>query len=216
MADDDPRAVLDRLRRRQGGAVTRAQALAGGHSAVEVAALLRRGTWLAPERGTYVLAQDVDPDEPHAEHALRVAARSLALGGGHVASRRSAALVLGLPLLGPVPAPPEVVRAPRRPTDRSSSRSVKVAALVPEDVVRWRGVACTSPARLVCDLARTHGQVEALLVASDWRAHVALAAARAHERRHTVLRSAVLERTGCGGIPVPSRAARPQLERQPA
>jgi hypothetical protein len=157
--------ALAGLRRRQGGAFTRAQALAAGHHPSKVRTLLRRQEWLDLERGIYVEARALQPDDPHGEHALRVAARNLAMGGGHAASRRSASLVLGLPLLGPVPEPAELTRSPRRRGDRSSASSVRVAVLDVDDVVRWRDVEVTAPARLVCDLARTHDQVEALMVA---------------------------------------------------
>ena len=162
---DDPWTLLVRLKRGQGGAFTRAQARAAGYHPVEIAALVRRGQWLVLERGVYVEARTMRPGDPHGQHALRVAARSLAFGGRHTASRRSASLVLGLPLLGAVPFPPEVTRHPRKASDRSSSSTVRVAPLPAQDVVRWRDVDSTAPARLVCDLARTHGQVEALMVA---------------------------------------------------
>ena len=166
MAEPEDRdTTLRRWRRRQGGAVTRAQALAAGYSKAEVATIVRRGTWLAAERGVYLDGAVLSAADVWAEHALRVAARDLALGGGHAASRRSGAVVLGLPVLGSAPAPPELARAPRRTGETSSSSSVRIATLAPDDVVRWRDVACTSPARLVCDTARTHGQVEALMVA---------------------------------------------------
>jgi hypothetical protein len=157
-------AVLRRLRRSQGGAVARAQALQAGFSKAEVATLLRRGTWVVAERGVYLEGAVLSAADVWAGHALRVAARNLALGGGHAASRRSAAVVLGLPVLGGVPAPPELVRGRRRAGDTSASSSIRVT-LEPPDVVRWRDVACTSPARLVCDTARTHGQMEALMIA---------------------------------------------------
>lgn len=163
--DKEQLRALRRTRWAQGGAVTRAQALECGYGPGAVRSLLRRGEWTDLERGIYVEGHALSTADPWTEHALRVAARVIAVGGSHRASRRSASLVLGLPLLGSAPVPPELVRAPRSPTDRSSSPSIKVATLPEQDVVRWRDVDCTAPARLVCDLARTHGQVEALMVA---------------------------------------------------
>lgn len=160
-----PLHQLAALRRRQGGAFTRQQALAAGHSPAAIRTRLRRREWLDLERGIYVEAKGMRSRDPSGQHALRVAARVLALGGGHAGSRRSASLVLGLPLLGPVPNVPEVVRIGRRPGDRSSSTAVRIATLPATERVRWRDVESTAPARLVCDLARTHGQLEALMVA---------------------------------------------------
>lgn len=152
-------------RRGQGGAFTRAQALAAGHTPAEIVTALRRGTWVDLQRGVYVEGSALAAADVWGEHALRVAARALALRGAHLASRRSAAVVLGLPVLGPVPSPPELVRVHRRPGERSVSPSVRISAQHADDVVRWRGVDCTAPARLVCDLGRTYGPVDALVVA---------------------------------------------------
>lgn len=161
---DDTLAALRRQRRQQGGAVTRAQALAAGFSPARIATLVRRGTWVDAQRGVYLEGAALAAADVWAEQALLVAARALAMRGRHAASRRTASLVLGLPLLGTVPVPPELVRARLGRGDSSSSSSIKVAALPAQDLTRWRDVESTAPARLVCDLARTHGQVEALMV----------------------------------------------------
>lgn len=157
---------LERLRRAQGGAVTHQQALACGYTYAEIRTLLRRRDWDSLARGTYVLRRNLLRADPPGQHALLVASRVLLLSGDHAASRRSAALVLGLPTLGPVPALPEVLRRPRNRDDRSTSPSVRVTELHADDVLRWRGVLVSAPSRLVCDTARTPGRlVEALMVA---------------------------------------------------
>lgn len=193
---------LERLRRQQGGAVTRKQVLDCGLTDSQLRTLLRHGEWDSLERGTYVLRQRLLNADPAGQHALRVASRALPLVGDHAASRRSGALVLGLPTLGPEPCPPELARRPRSRSDRSTSPTLRVLDLHDDDVVRWRDVLVCSPARLVCDTARTDNRLlEAVMVAdAALRAglsHQALAATGARCARWSGARSIaqVLERS---------------------
>lgn len=164
-AADPPPAPLARAgarMQRRGGVLTRREALAAGLSAAEVVTLLRRGTWVPVGRGAYAAGL---PDDPGAAHALVAAGRERRLVGRHAVCRRSAALVLGLPLLGPPPAQPELVRAPRGRRDTASVPGLTVAELQDDDVFSCRGVLVTVPARTVVDIARNRPFREAVVTA---------------------------------------------------
>ncbi|HWH29559.1 MAG TPA: type IV toxin-antitoxin system AbiEi family antitoxin domain-containing protein [Mycobacteriales bacterium] len=147
---------------RQGGVLTRRQALACGLTGAQVDTLLRRGTWTAPARGVYAASVS---DDVGAVHAVAVAARARLHKDPHAGCCRSAALVLGVPLLGRSPAVPQLVRAPRGARDTASQPGIHVAALAADDVFRCRGVLVTVPARTVVDIARTSSFREAVVVA---------------------------------------------------
>ena len=150
--------------RAQGGAFTRAQAVAAGYRPWEIRALLRR-EWLDLYRGVYVHRALFEAADAERRHVLRAAARLLATGLDAAASHRSAVLVHALPLLGKPPQVPQLSRPPRRPRDRSSSSTLRVCPLPPEDLVRVDGVRVTSLARTACDVARTRPFRDAVVVA---------------------------------------------------
>ena len=136
----------------QGGVLTRAQARAAGLTPAQIDTLLRRGEWSALRRGVYA---STAPDDVGAAHALAVAARASGRKQVHAGSHRSAALVLGIPLLGRPPALAHLVRPPGSAAEASTERGISVARLDPDEAVVCRGVLVTSPARTVVDLART-------------------------------------------------------------
>jgi hypothetical protein len=147
----------------QGGVITRAQARAAGLRGAQIQTLLRRGTWDAPARGVYAPA--LDGDDVGAAHAVAVAARARRFEGRHAACGLSAALVLGVPILGRPPTVPQLVRAPRGPNDTAGAPGLHVARLDNDDVVECRGVLVTSPARTAVDVARTRPFRDAVVVA---------------------------------------------------
>jgi len=154
------------LMRSRGGVLTRRQALSTGLRPAELRTLLRRGEWQVVRCGIYADAAAAAPDRG-AAHAVEVAARQRSRTGRHAASHRSAALVLGIPLLGPPPRQPQLVRAPEpgRARDVAKAGGLHVARLEADEVVTCRGVVVTSPARTVCDLARTSPFREGVIAA---------------------------------------------------
>jgi hypothetical protein len=158
----DPLVRCAEVMRADGGVISRRRALAEGLSSAQVETLLRRGTWWAVRRGLYA---DLRTDDVGAGHALAVAARTRALRRRHAASHRSAALVLGIPLLGPAPVFPQLVRASERGGDVAKAPGLHVARLDDDEVFLCRGVLVTTPARTVCDIARTRPFREAVVVA---------------------------------------------------
>ena len=148
----------------QGGPFTRAQAVEAGYRGDEIRALLR-SEWLLLERGVYVERALWDGGSTTDQHVLQTAAKILASGRSPVASRRTAALVHGLPLLGKPPKAPQLARAPRRPRDRSESSALQVTPLDPSERVVVNGVPVTSLARTACDVARTTAFRDGVVVA---------------------------------------------------
>jgi hypothetical protein len=87
---------------RQGGVVTRAQALACGYTAAEIRRLTRPGApWVVVRRGAYVERALWDAADPYDGTALlRDRAASLMVQPEHLMSHDSAARAHGLPLFG--------------------------------------------------------------------------------------------------------------------
>jgi predicted transcriptional regulator of viral defense system len=138
--------------------VTLEQIAAAGVSADRVRRLVERGGLVNIRRGVYAPARLVSAataDEP-AAYALRVAGVLAASGGHAVASHQSAAVLHGIDLIGRRPSDPvTVTRAPQGRGSRSW-RDIQVhsAALPPHHLVTTSGIAVTSAARTVVDLAR--------------------------------------------------------------
>ena len=156
--------TLAALAASQGGAWTRAQALAAGCTSKEIRALLGRA-WRDPYRGVYVDRAALAACTPEQRHVLLAAARVLTTSLDAVASHRTAALVHGLPLLGRPPVAPQLTRPPRHPRDRSESSRLRVAPLASTDRTVAGGVPVTSLGRTACDVARTTSFREAVVVA---------------------------------------------------
>lgn len=154
---------LRQLAATQGGAVTRAQAVAAGYTAGQIRQLLK-GEWLAPYRGVYV-ERSAMPKDPTARHVVLTAARLLSSRLGTIASHRTGALVHRLALLGGPPPVPQLTRAPQYPRDRSSCATVRVAPLPSYDITSVGGISVTSLARTACDVARTTAFRDGVVVA---------------------------------------------------
>jgi hypothetical protein len=151
-------AALTRLVTRQGGVLTRVQALEHC-SAVEVRARLRRGQWRrTPWRGVYVDGE-LPPDPTTA-----VRAAALWLGGDLVACHSTAAWMWGfdiedrrtgvgdLHFLGPA----------ALDNRRLSGLWVHSSSLGTDDAVQVGGVWCTPPARTACDVVRASPPIDGL------------------------------------------------------
>jgi hypothetical protein len=155
---------------RHGGAVTLRELLGLGLARRDVGALVRRGRLLRPAAQVFVPAvlREVAGRDPRRRHLLS-AAVALAVRGRPpelVISHASAALIHGLPVLGPPPATVELT-GPSGFCGRIG-RGVRLyeAELPGRFVCRVFGIAVSTPARTCVDLAREHG-FPAGLVAAD-------------------------------------------------
>ena len=143
----------------QGGVFTGQQA--GDRTAL--ARLLRKGHLRVVRRQVYAAAAALDP---LGELFLEASARRLKVAGDVVVSHRWAAALHGYPLLGDLPALPDLTR-PRLPGEAADTApGLHIAALPAEHRTTLRGVPITTPARTVVDCARTL-DVEAAVVLAD-------------------------------------------------
>lgn len=142
----------------------RGQLLADGYSDDEVRRSLRTGQLLVVRRGSYINRAAL-PDKPEQRYALRVRATAPDLAPDAVISHASAAAVYGLPLWG-VGLDRVHVTRDRRHGGRVDPRlHVHSAVLTAEDLVVVDGLAMTSAARTVADLARSLAFEAAVVVA---------------------------------------------------
>ena len=120
--------------------------------------------------GVYATASVVDElrGVPGAHEVLRVTSALATVGEGAVASHQTAAVVHGLDLVGK---PPPFVTITRAPGNGSRSGRpgvvVRSAALPAEHVTERVGVAVTTVARTVVDLARTLNLSEGVVAADS-------------------------------------------------
>jgi len=138
---------------------TRVELLGAGAPEAQIRSMLRQGAIVPLCPGAYALARVVAAAEgdPVRMHALAASAAARSAGPGAVASHWSAAIIHGLDLLTK---PPQATITLTRSPQRSHSRSrragavVHIAELPPGHVTDVHGVAVTSVARTVIDLAR--------------------------------------------------------------
>jgi hypothetical protein len=143
----------------------RGQLLADGYSDDEVRRSLRAGRLLVVRRGSYINSAAL-PEKPEQRYALRVRATAPDLAPDAVISHASAAAIFGLPLWD-VRLDRVHVTRDRRHGGRVDPRlHVHSAVLPPEDLVIVEGLAMTSVARTVADLARSL-VFEAAVVVAD-------------------------------------------------
>ncbi|MGY1783281.1 hypothetical protein [Geodermatophilus sp. SYSU D01036] len=178
------RAGLLRTIDRQGGVLTRDQALTAATPA-EVRRLLRRGTWrTTPWPGIYLDGAVED------ETAAVVRAASLWLGGDLVACHSTAARLWDLDVHADSPARDRVLHflgPPDLDNRRLRGLQVHPSSLGTDDAVRRDGVWCTPPARTACDVVRLGDPVDALAtldaaLRSGWCTRDELAEACARQR----------------------------------
>jgi hypothetical protein len=149
-------------------------------------------------RGAYVLAPDHRLDDPAARHVLLVAAEKARVAPDAVISHVSAAVLHGLPVWG---VPLDRVHVTRsRPTGaRAGAKVVVHSAPVPSRQVTYAaGMALTTPARTLVDLARRYS-FESAVVALD-------AALRRGLVNAETLEDALGKAKGWPGVPAARRA----------
>jgi hypothetical protein len=138
--------------------------LAAGFADHELRTFRRRGLITAVRRGAYVV-EDALPPDALARHRLAVHAAHACLGAGAVISHGSAAVLHGLPLLGPPPARVHATRDRRSGGRTSRFLHLHAAALEPDEVVTVDGMSATSIPRTLADLGRTLSFEQALVTA---------------------------------------------------
>ena len=150
---------LDELLTAQGGVVTREQALTAGVSGRQLRPGERR--LVRVRRGVYADATLLGLADEGAATALQVAAARLASAVDLIAAGETAALVHGLPVLGPRPARLHLAeRRPARPQHHGASTTLR-----PDEVITVRGVPVTDLARTAADVARHRGFLSGVVIA---------------------------------------------------
>lgn len=143
----------------------RAQLLAAGLTDGELQRLRRAGAVTALRRGAYVPAGDARLGEPAARHALLVRAMIPRLAAGSVVSHVSAAVLHGLPVwnipLGRV----HVTRGGTGGGRLTRRLHLHVAPLERCEVADMGGIAVTTVARTLVDLARSVPFEQAVVLA---------------------------------------------------
>jgi hypothetical protein len=140
----------------------RSRMLAAGWSDDEVRRLLRIGDLSRVRRGSYVLGPL--PDEPVRRHRIAITAAVEALGDAAVVSHLSAAVLHGLPLWGVALHRVHVTRARVSGGRRGRIVHVHTAPLEVDEIALADGIAVTSVARTVVDVARTVPFEQAVVV----------------------------------------------------
>ena len=138
----------------QAGLFSRQQALLAAPSEGAFQRALRDGSVISYARGVYGDAQLALPDR-RTHHLLEARATILSLGDEWCVARRTASVLLGLPLLGRAPAEVQLTRARSTGTVRSSSRHRRINTLLAAERTVVAGLGTTTLARTVFDLART-------------------------------------------------------------
>lgn len=158
-----PPAPRSPLPYRDGLVFTAAEALTHGWSYAELGRAVRRGEILRVAEGAYVPRRAWDGWDVKARHLARARGKLATRGEEWALARRTAAVLHGIPLLGRLPAQPQLVR-PSTGAERASSRVERVATLAPQDVVLVDSTRVTSLARTAVDVAREEPIRSALVV----------------------------------------------------
>ena len=148
----------------QGGCFSYEQLLATGWHKAHVETAERTGRLVRVRPGVYAEGDLVAALDERGRRLLDIRADQLALGPRWFAARRSAATVLGLPLIGNAPDVPQLV-ADRAGETEAHHRHRRFAALPPADRGTCHGIQVVSPARVVADLAREETFRNAVVVA---------------------------------------------------
>lgn len=150
----------------QGGVFTHGQAVSVGYSPSEIKRYVESGRWRRVRRGVLVEAtvHEIASTDPRSLHLLHGAAVLAVTGREAWLSHHTAALAWGLPLLGPVPDDVAVTVAHQH---RRTSPGVEfhTARTPPRHRAVAAGLAVTSVARTVSDLARSRPFGDAVVAA---------------------------------------------------
>lgn len=126
--------------------------------------MLRRGELVTIDPGAYIKPADPRLRRPEERHVLQVAAALPRVATDAVVSHQSAAVLYGLPVWNLSLSRVHVTRPRRSGGQRTGRLHVHTAPLDPDEIGMLGGVAVTSAARTLVDLARTIGFEEAVAV----------------------------------------------------
>lgn len=143
----------------------RRELLAAGFAADEVQQQLRSGDLVRLRRGAYT--EDRVPDEPERRHPLLVRAALAQVAPDAVVSHVSAAVLHGIAAWGTDLSRVHVTRSRRSGARRGPGVHVHAAPLEPDEVVAIDGMAVTSAARTLVDLARALPFEQAVCLLDD-------------------------------------------------
>jgi hypothetical protein len=132
----------------QHGRFSYSQARAAGITRRRLARALRRGELVEVGHGVFATTR------PTKDLRADVVAAQLAGRRSWCAARRTAALIFGLPLIGCAPDVPQLLRDGAGTRARGRDRHARVGRLPAEQCWEYDGIALTSPARTVVDIAR--------------------------------------------------------------
>ncbi len=137
---------------RQGWRFSYQQARAGGLTWPRLQTAVRRGLLEVTAHGVYAVAGlAVDPLEAHAQ-LLRDA--QLSATQRWYGARRSAALLMGLPLIGRSPSVVQLTRDGNQQGAHGRDRHWRISPLPTADTWEYRGLDLCTPARTVIDIGR--------------------------------------------------------------
>lgn len=126
----------------------------------------RTGSLAKIRRGAYLDADEWGGLDPVSRHRLQSLAFLRSAHGGVVFCGETAAVLLGIPLIGAPPDRPIVAVTPRTTcTDAGAIR--RAIMLDPDEVVRVAGVLVTSPLRTAMDVGAARGPEAAVIALSD-------------------------------------------------
>lgn len=142
--------------------LTRAQLLAAGTSAFEIAHRLRRGELVPIAHGVHLRRCDYDALDDVGRHRVLACHIGSTMGTGHAISHVSAAVLHGAPVWN---VPLTRVHVSRGSGARQMGRVHTHAAQWSDaDLAVVHGVPVTSVARTIADVARTVGRTEAVVI----------------------------------------------------
>lgn len=159
--------------------------LLAGVSQARIDTAARNGTLIPVSRGVYLRSAVATKvrSRTGGEHLLRAAAALAVAGGDAAVSHQSAALLLGIPLLGKPMSDVTLTVPPRRDRHGRSGVHLYATELTADQIAIKHGFPVTTAARTVIDLART----------LEFRAGVVTADSALHQRLTTTaeLRSVI-------------------------
>ena len=148
-----------------GAPFTTSQAHAQGATDRVLAHLVALKVWRKLGRGLFVSGQVWEAADARGRHRLVVAGRLSFKDARWVAARRSAAVFHDLPLLGDVPAVPQLLRGFDGTKSKGKNRHERIATFTDTERVEIEGVAASYLARTVGDIARQEEFRSGLIVA---------------------------------------------------
>lgn len=141
------------------------EVMAAGYRKADVDTALRRGAIVKLRQGVYVDPEVLAAAEGRDRHLLDLRADQAALGPAWHAARRSAAVVLGVPVIGRPPLVPQLLADEGLLTGSARSRHRRIAPLARSEQRVVEGIRVVSAARLVADIAREEPFRNAVVVA---------------------------------------------------